>query len=81
MSITIYTVCHIPKTPPHQLAIKYDQFKEIVSDMKGWSNRMEFNLSALPQDEPNYIDLCAILKGDQPLQLPIHFNGISSKKN
>ena len=49
--------------------------------MKGWSNRMEFNLSASPEDEPEYIDICTILKGDDPLQLPIHFNGISSKKN
>ena len=79
--ITIYIVCHLPKTSPHQLALKYDQFKVIISEMKGWSNRMEFNLSASPEDEPEYIDICTILKGDQPLQLPIHFNGISSQKN
>ena len=48
--------------------------------MKGWSNRMEFNLSASPEDEPEYIDICTVLKGDDPLQLPTHFNGISSKK-
>ena len=41
---------------------------------------MEFNLSASPQDEPDYIDLCTILKGEKPLELPKHFNGISGKK-
>ena len=41
---------------------------------------MEFNLSPSPQDESNYIDLCTILKGEKPFQLPKHFNGISSKK-
>ena len=48
--------------------------------MKGWNNNMEFNLSPSPQDESNYIDLCTILKGKKPLELPQHFNGISGKK-
>ena len=63
-----------------QLAERYDKIDEILADMKGWSHEMEFNLSPSPEDEPNYIDLCTILKGRESFQLPEHINGITSKK-
>ena len=48
--------------------------------MKGWNCNMEFNLSPNTKEKPNYIDLCTILNGEEPFQLPNHFNGIESKK-
>ena len=75
----LYSVCHNTEKKPSQLGIKYDQINEILSDMKGWNNNMEFNLSPSPQDESKYIDLCTILKGKKPLELPQHFDGISGK--
>ena len=63
-----------------QLASKYDKLDEIVSGMKGWSCQMEFNLSSSADSEPNYNDLCTVLKGDAPYQLPQHFHGEDSRK-
>ena len=63
-----------------QLADRYDTIDEILADMKGWSHEMEFNLSPSPDDEPNYIDLCSILKGNKTYKLPQHFKGILDKK-
>ena len=57
-----------------QLASNYDELDVLVSDMKGWSCQMEFNLSSSPNDDPNYIDLCTVLKGEEPYQLPQHFH-------
>ena len=68
----MHNACH--------LAVKYNQLHELVSDMKGWNYPMEFNLSPSADEEPKYIDLCTILKGERPFQLPMHFNGIESKK-
>ena len=63
-----------------QLASNYDELDVLVSDMKGWSCQMEFNLSSSPNDDPNYIDLCTVLKGGKPFQLPQHFHGENSRK-
>ncbi len=41
---------------------------------------MEFNLSSSANSEPNYIDVCTVLKGDAPYQLPQHFHGEDSRK-
>ena len=62
------------------LSSEHHQLQNLVADMKGWHCPMEFNLSPSVDDEPNYIDLCCILKGDVPFQLPKHFHGIESKK-
>ena len=63
------------------LASKYNRLEEIVTDMRGWTCPLEFNLSPTADEEPEYIDLCTILKGKQQYQLPNHFLGIQSKKN
>ena len=55
------------------LSSEHHQLQDLVADMKGWHFPMEFNLSPSADDEPNYIDLCTILKGENPFQLPKHF--------
>ena len=63
------------------LASKYNCLEEIVTYMRGWTCPLEFNLSPTADEEPEYIDLCTILKGKQQYQLPNHFHGIESEKN
>ena len=63
------------------LASKYVHLEEIVTDMTGRTCPVDFNLSPTADEEPNYIDLCTILKGKEQYQLPTHILGIQSEKN
>ena len=80
INVALYVVVASTTTTPCPLSLKYNEFNEIVSDMKGWNCNMEFNLSPNTKEKPNYIDLCTILNGEEPFQLPNHFNGIESNK-
>ena len=63
------------------LSSEHHQLQDLVADMKGWHCPMEFNLSPSADDEPNYIDLCCILKGEEPFELPKTFTVLSQKRN
>ena len=39
-----------------------------------------FNVSRLSNEDPNYVDLCNILDGNELFKLPDHYNGIENKK-
>ena len=48
--------------------------------MKIWQCIMPFNKRS-PNDPPNEMDLCSMLKGNEPYILPFRYTGIESKEN
>ena len=56
----------------------YVLIEEKLTCMKNWKCEMPFNES-MPNDPPNEIDLCAMMKGNKPYIFPQRFTGITSK--
>ena len=50
-----------------------------LASTKHWQCQILFN-EYFPNDPPNEIDLCSMLKGKQPYIFPISFTGIESKE-
>lgn len=52
---------------------------KIMSNMSGLSSPMESNIFPTVDDDLQYIDICKLIKGREPYELPDLFYGLEQK--